>query len=477
MPGDIKVMIQKKEDFPQFDFLRLAVAAYTVILAGLNFIRIFDNNFWGDEAYTIRLSKMSFGEMLIETAQDVHPPLYYLIVQIMCKLFGYTGVVYHFASLLPYLLVLVFAMTLIWKRFGAEAAILLVTLASILENAVSYNVEVRMYSWGALFIMLSFWELHEILKTNTVKAYMLFVLFSLAGAYTHYYCLVSVAFFYLVLIVWMLYKRREFLKKTLIACVATVLLYLPWFIILIITFKRTMGDFWMTGIPYVKDCIAFFFQGKLSLVLFAIMLMTVFVAIWYQRKDMAKLAWYFAGLSSLFGTILVGNLMSRIFRPVFIVRYLYPVAVIAWLLLAVGISACKKKRLYTVILTVVLLAVGVPGYIATYQADRVQNILLEETLMATEQAMTEGNVILTDSQTIDWTVADYYYPDAECVLITADATLHLEEHKQYWLFVESPVSSEIMGQVERQGFSLQEIVAEGSLGTNQVSLYKLQKVD
>lgn len=465
----------KRDNHRSLVYPRLAVSVYALFLIVLNTIRIFDNNFWGDEAFTIRLSKMNFIDMLVATAEDVHPPLYYLIVQIVCRILGYTGEVYHFASLLPYLLVVIVAMTCIWKRFGMEASVLLITMTSILETAVAYNVEVRMYSWGSLFMLLSFLALYDILTENSKKSYILFTLFSLAGAYTHYYCLVSVAFFYLALIGLALVKRQEYFKKVLTVCIATVVLYLPWFIVLLITFKRTMGDFWMTGIPYIKDCIAFFFQGSLQYVLFAAMLLAVGVAVWYQRRDTRKVLWFVAGLSSIFGTILVGNIMSRVFRPVFIVRYLYPVTIIAWVLLAVGIAACKKKRIFASILTIAILAVGVPAYIENYRADVAQSELLTETLAVTEEAVGEGNVILTDMQIIEWTIADYYYPETEHYLLEGETIPVLDADKEYWLMLQAPISEELKLQLINQEYSSTTVIEGGTLGTLSVNIYKMEK--
>ena len=68
---------------------------YGTILFILNAIRIFDNNFWGDEAFSIALSHMNFIDMLKATATDVHPPLYYAILQIGFRLLGNHGFVYH----------------------------------------------------------------------------------------------------------------------------------------------------------------------------------------------------------------------------------------------------------------------------------------------------------------------------------------------------------------------------------------------
>ena len=465
---------KKNTDF-QINYQRLAVAAFSVLLIVLHFVRIFDNNFWGDEAYTIRLSQMNFTEMLMETAADVHPPLYYFIVQLFCKLFGYSGAVYHLASLVPYVIGVVVALTVIWKWFGMEASILFILLSSLLETAVTYNVEVRMYSWGALFLLLSFLALYRIFTRNQTKDYVCFVLFSLGTAYTHYYCLISVAFFYIVLIGLALVKRKEYFKRTLIACLVTVAAYLPWLIALIQTLRRTMGDFWMLYIPYLKDCFGYMFSGSLQYVLFAVMLLAVAFSAWYQRKDCGKVLWLAAGLCSIFGTIMVGNVVSRLFRPVMIVRYLYPVSIIAWVLLAVGISGCRRKRLYTGLLAAALLITSGPQFIRTVQAEKTQNVLLQETLEATSRIAGAGNVIVTDLEYIDWTVGDYYYPGSEQIYMGDGVLPALTEGKDYWLMLSGKLSEEMTAELQIQGYVSEILVEQGVIGTNPVVVYELQE--
>lgn len=134
---------------------RWMAVIYAIVLFGLNLVRVFDNNFWGDEAYSIRLAKMSAGEMIQTTAGDVHPPLYYLLLIGAHRLSGGQSWAYHMASILPYGILMVFIMTVIWKRFGKTTALFMVTFASIMNTAVTYNVEVRMYSLAALLMLLS----------------------------------------------------------------------------------------------------------------------------------------------------------------------------------------------------------------------------------------------------------------------------------------------------------------------------------
>ena len=83
---------------------------YALVLFAMHFVRIFDNSFWGDEGFTIRLVKASFYRMCRLTAGDVHPPLYYFFTQILYHIFGNHGYTYHLSALIPYGIILVFGL-------------------------------------------------------------------------------------------------------------------------------------------------------------------------------------------------------------------------------------------------------------------------------------------------------------------------------------------------------------------------------
>ena len=52
---------------------------YALVLFAMHFVRIFDNSFWGDEGFTIRLVKASFYRMCRLTLLLLHPdPISYL---------------------------------------------------------------------------------------------------------------------------------------------------------------------------------------------------------------------------------------------------------------------------------------------------------------------------------------------------------------------------------------------------------------
>lgn len=74
---------------------------------------------------------------------------------------------------------LLFFLTVVWKRFGFEVSVLMVTFTSIMYNALIYNVEARMYSLAAMFLLLAYYALWLILDNDRKTSYLLFVLASL----------------------------------------------------------------------------------------------------------------------------------------------------------------------------------------------------------------------------------------------------------------------------------------------------------
>src|SRR5699024_3458358 len=140
-----------------------ASAAFAAALFLFNFVRIFDNNFWGDEAFSIRLAQMSVPEMLQATAEDVHPPLYYLFMILGYRCFGNAAWGYHLISVLACAARLAAAFFWVRKRFGTTAFVVFAALSTLMPTAFRNNVEVRMYSFAALFVTLAYISFYEIL--------------------------------------------------------------------------------------------------------------------------------------------------------------------------------------------------------------------------------------------------------------------------------------------------------------------------
>lgn len=480
---------------PTFHHWRICAIIYSVVLFLLNFIRIFDNNFWGDEAFTANLVQYSVTEIISKTAADVHPPLYYLFVKLAYTIFGKQGWSFHFVSLIPCAIIIIFALTAIWKKFGKGTAMILITFQCLSTNAIVYNVEVRMYSWGGLFILLSFYYFCCILESNRTRSYILFVLFSLAAAYTHYYCLVSVAFLYLALLFLAFLKRNVMLKKVVLACAVTIVGYLPWFFIMLNSMLSRSDNYWITSIPTFWDSMKYLFSSQFptwlwyavggGLVL-AVAYETGVLVVQWDKDNGLSIALNFkavrfsnnifilvAGILSVIGTIGFGIGISNLVRPFYTFRYIYPVSVVAWLLLGVIISRLKGRKLYAIVLILYLLSIFLPAFQNKYVSEKKANDMLTSTLKATAEIET-GNVILTNHSHIDWTIAGYYYPGVKTQLVTLSDMPELDNATVYWLIAsESQEMDKTFEQLTKQGFTYERIVDGGNLGTYTVYIYKL----
>ncbi len=463
----------------------LLLIVYALIVMTPHFFRVFDNYFWGDEAYTIRLAQMNILDMFKETAMDVHPPLYYLIVKFFCIFIGFNGWAFHLVSFLAYLTIVILTLTYLYKKYTPVTCALFISCLSILENTFIYNVEVRMYSYGALFVLLAYLFLERIIKKNKAIDYVFFTLFSLCAAYTHYYCLISVAFFYSFLIVYCVIKRK-YIVKVLVSSVVTICLYLPWFFVLLKTFKRTSDDFWMVWIPTVEDCFLFLFKGKLSIVLLicffaglVVYAVSYIVALKKKKEDVDKkefiynILWIIAGLASIVGTMFVGIMVSRLVRPLFIVRYLYPVSVIAWFLLSLGIGEAKIKGRTVIMIVIVgvMIASSYSDVRAICKEDYDNSKLLEYTLDSVD--VKDTDCIITNMGSLDWTISDYYFPGVKHYVVNTFDQNELVNYKRYWYFFSTDYdgADELMSSLSEQGFMIEQVVNRGSIGTSEINVY------
>ncbi len=492
----ISVEVTMPKTVPKFKHTTLVTAIYAVILFACNLIRIFDNNFWGDEAYSALLvSRNNIANIVSTTAADVHPPLYYLILKAGYFLFGDQGWMYHFVSLIPLIIILVLSLTYIRKKFGIHTSWILMTLAGLSANAVTHNVEVRMYSWGALFILLSFLCLHQILQEEKTSAYVWFTVFSLAAAYTHYYCLVSVAFFY-VFLLFMAIRRKLSIKKVLVVCACTVVAYLPWLSFLIESTMEKAEEFWIVTTPTIRESLEYLFSSQFTTkVWYCIIIGTVFVIVYelgilsyetskekgicfkfnLEKPSVSKdLWWMIAGGMSIFGTIIFAILLSKLVRPFYVLRYIYPVSIVAWLLLGFCITKLKTKHLVTAALLIFMWITFIPAYKEVYTSDKELNDKLQTTLEATVDEIGEDDVILTNYSHIKYTLAKYYYSAKSCQKVDLPGFIELDQDTCYWLVYNDKQDTEdALVEVEAQGFSHELYVEDGNLGTHTIYIYKV----
>ena len=480
----------KDKSFVKSCIWRVLSIVYALYLIKLNYVRIFDFNLWSDECFSVKMARLGFFGMLDGTAADVHPPLYYVFVILCTKLFGESGFSLHLSAFIFYVATVIFILTFVWNKFGKESSILMLTLCSISSNAVRYNVEVRMYSLAFFMCLVSFCGLYLILKdTSKWTGYIVFVIASLGAAYSHYYAMIAVAFFYLAILILTIQKKIE-LKKLIFTYAVTILGYLPWLFKMLTTFARTADGFWMTDYSHVDECIESFYPHPYDFFPYALFAMTIGVVIYSIILDIRSRdkvwsidsIWMLWGLIAALGTMLIGILISVLIQPSFITRYLYPICSAMWMVLAVGI--CKVSisgrpygKYICLVLAVVSFIMYKPMYNFYQAAEAAENQRFEETLAQMRDMISSDDVILTDYYHYNLTIIDTYLPDNSHERIKDNFEAYdFDPDTQYWFLVTHEIDDEAAGFLSSHGYQAEPVIENGSFGTLDMYLYRIDKL-
>ncbi len=477
---------------------RYGIYVLGIVAIGMHFVRIFDNVFWGDEIIPLTTMNMGFGEMLHQVAAAGHTPLHYGIILVLYRIFGPSGPMYHFVSLFPYIVIVAVTVTIVRKWFGTRTAAILILLSALLENAVRYNVEVRMYSWCQMFIFLAYLMMYQILKTKKTRYFVFMSIFSLGALYSHYFAVAAIGVLYFFLLVYIAYKDRKATWKVLCSGGMALVLFLPWMLYGHYVRGQFVAQYGLQNVSW-RSCVEYIFSSKYSL-LILLMFAFVFLAVFFREAGIAKIknmgnqkkqvnifanpgdwtisdesVWLLAGVTATFGTIVAAECFSHTFYPIITLRYLYPAFILVWLAFGICISKCSAKKLLTAALCVILALSCIPAYLRTVKSENDIEKGMENTLAVTDEISQERSYIMTNIGHLNWNVIDYYYPGAQHDLIDGVTLPQFHKKDTNWLFLSGTISEEIDQCVAERGYSAELVVSGGYVGTYQVWIYKLVK--
>lgn len=189
----------------------------------------FTESFWRDEAFTYLLAKKNIADLLVLTAKDFNPPLYYALVHFWIKVFGSSEIALRSISLLFYWLTIycVYLFLVNILKTQSKRIWIYLLLAAINPIILYYAFEARMYTMLAFFATLSF---YAFLRKN----YRLFFIATVLGLYTHYFML-------FVLFIQLIYQPR----KQVFSYLAPFFLFIPWLLFVLRVKDFGSQAFWI----------------------------------------------------------------------------------------------------------------------------------------------------------------------------------------------------------------------------------------
>ena len=465
----------------------VVVLAVTILVVCLNFSMMSDRVLWGDEAFSANTAHKDVGGILqVLYYWDNHPPLFYYWLKLFGTLFGYKVPVFHLASLVPFLIGIVLALTVVRKHFGMLPAAFFVMVSGLGQACLEYNLEVRMYALAFLGVMGCFYCAYRVIADGSRKTWAGMVLWALAAAYSHYYALVAVGLmlFFTGVAVWIKYRGKTW-KKGVLAIVAFLIGYAPWLYFFYAGLKNVSRGWWMTEILGLDQSLEIVMGGRRMngivfplVILFLLVMLVADSSVFSVEKDSVHLQkpsvknWsdktyaMAVGACTILGTLAFAYLLSVVMAPMLTQRYLYPLSAVAVVMLVVGSSRVLEltaeleqhawkgmeflTRLILILLLAVLFGLGIQNYRECYDSYEQQKVETDKTLDLIGMPDEDMKMVTNGVKHLGWTVLYYYYPDNEIV----NGDYRQAEADRFWYFTPGELGADAVMELRQKGYQV-----------------------
>jgi len=187
----------------------LFLLGIVLLATALRFLLLDDQSLWYDEAFSVLLAKIPLPQALAFTAQDVHPPLYYLILGWWIRLFGEGEFVVRALSAMCGVATVPLVYAVGRRTLDATTSLFAALLAALSPLLIYYSRETRMY---ALLTSVSLLSSYLLLRITNMRAgaklrlllWGAYLAASLVAAYVHYMSFLVLAAHAVFFVVWWL---------------------------------------------------------------------------------------------------------------------------------------------------------------------------------------------------------------------------------------------------------------------------------
>ena len=224
--------------------LPLLFTCFYVFLCCLNL----RSSIWFDESYSAYLVRGDFGQIWAETAQDVHPPLFYFLLKIWSNIFGNTDFAMRFMSVFFGAVSIILAFHLLKRWFGVKTAAVATALLSLSPFLIRYGQEMRMYTLIFAIVLGATYALDLALETKKKRYYIIYAVLVALGMWTHYFT--ALAWLAHVVYLTAVKKINIFKKPWLWTYLGAVLLFIPWIPAFLTQTATVQQGFWIPGVTF-----------------------------------------------------------------------------------------------------------------------------------------------------------------------------------------------------------------------------------
>ncbi|MDO8497989.1 MAG: glycosyltransferase family 39 protein [bacterium] len=210
-------------------------------------LRFMIQNLWRDEAFTYLLAKKNIGEILLLTAKDFNPPLYYLLVHVWITICGGSEISLRVPSLLFFSGTIYISYLFMKDVLKVKGVWIYLYLFLFILNPllVYYAFEARMYSMLAFLALASSYTFF----TNKKKTYLLS---TILGLYTHYFMVFVLLTQAIIFLSLKFHKRKHEKIIPFQYFLYSLAAFIPWIVFLLLHKSTDSFSTWITS-PILSD--------------------------------------------------------------------------------------------------------------------------------------------------------------------------------------------------------------------------------
>ena len=326
----VQKIFNKLKILPAQAWLLMAVV---MLGAGLRFYRLTYFDLWYDEVLSIR-EALNSARFISELHASTVAPLYFLVLALWIKIFGFSIYAVRFLSAAPSALSIVLLYLLGKHYFDTKTGLLTALILALAPLHIWYAQEARMYSLSVFFCLLMVYAGMRLEKQQNFCWLMSFVCIAIVSVYLNYFAL-------FILLACLILQHNKMLfasRRYRTGMILLVIGILPCIFIACLQLHNIQRSFWI-HVPQMIDlqiaCANFIagYNGTIVTISASVVLLfgLIFFALIKELKNTQY--WFFVCCGVM--PIIALFILSQ-FVPVFVVKALIIFTPFVYLLLVRG---------------------------------------------------------------------------------------------------------------------------------------------
>jgi mannosyltransferase len=209
---------------------RAAPLLLTLIGFALRMYRITEQSIWRDEGISLYLASSSIHTILTDRAATVHPPLYFILLNLWTRLAGNSALAARFFSLSFGVLLIPALFVAASRVFDQTTALVAAMAAAFSPLYVVYSQEARVYVLLPLAYAVLLYKLERLLaqEGNSRRNWLELAVVEVLCLYLHYFSAFVIASINLVLIVEWAKHRTVSVRQWILSQAGAAMAFVPW---------------------------------------------------------------------------------------------------------------------------------------------------------------------------------------------------------------------------------------------------------